>query len=118
MGKKTNRKIAAKIRSRLHDAMENDYKTGYAVENLGCTIEFLKEYLEGKFTLGMTWENRSEWHVDHIVPLSSFDLTNDEELKEACHYTNLQPMWAKDNLKKNDRYMKFVKTISVPVVKK
>jgi hypothetical protein len=53
----------------------------------------------------MTWENWSKygWHIDHIKPLSSFNLTDYEQLKMACHYTNLQPMWAKDNLIKSNK---------------
>lgn len=51
----------------------------------------------------MTWENFGEWHIDHIVPLSKFNLTDYEQLKIACHFSNLQPLWAKDNLSKGNR---------------
>jgi len=53
----------------------------------------------------MTWDNWTldGWHIDHIKPLASFDLTDRKQLLEACHYTNLQPLWAKDNLTKNDK---------------
>ena len=73
---------------------------------LGCTIGELKIYLEQQFKPGMTWENHiiDGWHIDHIRPLSSFDLTVLEQYKQACHYTNLQPLWAKDNLSKNDKW--------------
>lgn len=73
-----------------------------AVRDLGCTLAELKARLEERFQPGMTWENYGfrGWHVDHIRPLASFDLTDAEQLKAACHYTNLQPLWATDNLKK------------------
>jgi hypothetical protein len=66
---------------------------------------FLK-YLESKFQSGMTWENygKNGWHIDHIRPLSSFNLIDDKQLKLACHYTNLQPLWAKDNLVKSNKW--------------
>ena len=69
-------------------------------EELGCTIRELREYLSSKFLDGMTWQNYGDWHVDHIKPLASFDLTDEEQFKEACNYTNLQPMWGKDNYAK------------------
>ena len=75
-------------------------KKNKKVEILGCTPEFLKEYLEKQFTEGMTWENHGlyGWHIDHIIPLSS--ATTKEEVIKLNHYSNLQPLWAIDNLKK------------------
>jgi hypothetical protein len=69
---------------------------------LGCSIPELKTYLESKFQEGMSWENWGiyGWHIDHIIPLDAFNLTNREEFLKACHYTNLQPLWAEENLKK------------------
>jgi len=98
-------KLSKSLRVRLHHAIKNNYKTGSAVRDLGCSIEELKTYLESKFQPGMSWDNWSTrgWHIDHIIPLSSFDLTNREELLKACHYTNLQPLWAVDNLKKSNK---------------
>lgn len=98
-------KLQMNLRSRLTQAIKKNFKTGSAVRDLGCSIEEFKAYFEGKFQTGMTWENWGKygWHIDHIIPLSSFDLTNREELKKACHYTNLQPLWAKDNLKKGNK---------------
>ena len=61
----------------------------------------LKIYLESKFSNGMTWENMGEWHIDHIKPCYSFDLTDEKQQMECFHFTNLQPLWAKDNLSKN-----------------
>ncbi len=98
-----NFKITCGLRSRLHIALKNNYKSGSAVRDLGCTIPELKLHLESNFQSGMTWENYGEWHIDHILPLSKFDLTDKTQLLKACHYTNLQPLWAKDNLKKSNK---------------
>ena len=96
--------IAANIRSRLSKALSRKQKTISMSQYLGCSLEELKQHLESKFEPGMTWDNYGEWHIDHIKPLSSFDLTDVEQLMEACRYTNLQPLWAKDNLRKSDFY--------------
>jgi hypothetical protein len=56
-----------------------------------------------KFIDGMNWDNRGEWHIDHIIPLSS--AKSEEELRKLCHYTNLQPLWEKDNLKKSNKIL-------------
>ena len=71
---------------------------------LGCTIKEAREHFERKFQPGMSWCNHGEWHIDHIRPLASFDLTQAEERRKAGHYTNLQPLWAHDNLSKGAKY--------------
>lgn len=96
-------RLKSSLRTRLWWAIKNNHKTGSAVGNLGCTIEEFKVYLESLFQPGMTWDNwaKDGWHIDHIAPLCRFDLTNPEEFKKACHYSNLQPLWCKENLSKN-----------------
>lgn len=98
-----NFKIAHTLRIRINKHLRNHDLS--AVTELGCTIEELVIYLENKFKPGMTWENHSlkGWHIDHITPLASFDLTDEIQFKQACHYTNLQPLWAKENQSKSDR---------------
>ena len=98
-------KISSRLRGRLWDALRGRRKIGSHIEKLGCGIEELKKHLENQFREGMTWENYGHkgWHIDHKIPLSAFDLTNPEQLSKACHYTNLQPLWAKDNLSKHNK---------------
>lgn len=100
-----NFKLILLLRMRLNKALKNNQKTGSAVRDLGCTVTELKFYLEGKFKDGMTWNNHGNngWHIDHEIPLSLFDLTNREQFLQAVHYTNLQPMWAKENISKGNR---------------
>ena len=87
-------------------------KTLLGINNSITTLELLgvrsgeeiRKYIESKFLEGMTWKNYGEgWHIDHIIPLCSFNLENESERREAFHYTNLQPLWAKDNLKKGSK---------------
>jgi len=73
-------------------------------ELLGCSFQELKIHLENQFVDGMSWENMGEWHIDHIIPLVSFDLSIPENQKIAFNYKNLQPLWAIDNLKKGAKY--------------
>lgn len=96
-------KIKVNLRNRLYQAIKNDYKLGSAVKDLGCSIQDFKLYIESKWLPDMNWDNWSihGWHIDHIIPLNSFDLTNREKLLKAVHYTNLQPLWAKDNISKS-----------------
>lgn len=95
-------KLSEALRRRLLCALKGAAKGGSAVKELGCSVQEAKQYIEAKFQPGMTWDNWGVhgWHLDHIKPLKSFDLTNPEHIKQVCHYTNLQPLWASDNLKK------------------
>jgi hypothetical protein len=92
----------------MRDRLNKYYKTKSLNKNnktfdiIGCTPEFLKIYIENKFTEGMSWDLMgSKIHIDHIVPLSS--AKTEDELYFLCHYTNLQPLWAIDNLKKGSK---------------
>jgi hypothetical protein len=100
-----NFKLAINIRGRLNRAIKNNYKSGSSISDLGCTISELKQYIQTKFKQGMTWENWSKngWHLDHIQPLSSFDLTDRDQFLKAVHYTNLQPLWAEEHKQKTKK---------------
>ena len=76
------------------------------VKLLGCSFKEAKEYLELKFKDGMSWDNFGKWHIDHIRPLASFDLTDVNQQLIAGHYTNLQPLWASENISKGSKYEK------------
>ncbi len=78
-------------------------KAGSAVRDLGCMIEELMVHLERQFQPGMTWNNYGEWHIDHVKPLASFDLTDRVQFLAACHFTNLQPLWGPDNIARGAR---------------
>lgn len=100
-------KLASSIRGRINYLLKGGYKSAKTEELLGITVKELKLYLEKKFVPGMTWKNYGfyGWHADHIIPLSKFDLTKLEEQKKAFHYTNLQPLWAGENLRKHAKVL-------------
>jgi len=87
---------------RLYDAVKHQkgVKSSKTLELLGCTVEQLQTFLEAEFIEGMSWENYGDWHIDHILPCASFNLEDPEEQKKCFHWTNLQPLWAIDNLRK------------------
>jgi hypothetical protein len=93
--------ISDKVRSRINLALFN--KSNSTKELLGCDFDFYIKYLESLFVEGMSWDNRSEWHIDHIKPVCSFDLTNEDQILECFNYKNTQPLWAEDNLKKSGK---------------
>jgi hypothetical protein len=96
-------KMKCNLRTRTWAAFKNKgySKTSKTQEMLGVDWEVCKGHIERQFTKGMNWDNYGEWHIDHIIPLASAN--NEEELMKLCHYTNLQPLWAEDNLSKNDK---------------
>ena len=93
-------RVTRSLRRRLYKAVKNNLKSKSTMELLGCTGEEVKEHLEKQFTEGMSWDNYGEWHIDHIKPCCSFDMSDPEQQKICFHYSNLQPLWAEDNLKK------------------
>ena len=93
-------RISQNLRSRLRTAVRNGQKGGSTVRDLGMSIPKFKEYIAMRFQPGMSWDNYGKWHLDHIIPLSSFDLGNREQFLRAAHYTNYQPLWAAENTRK------------------
>jgi len=89
------------LRSRMHAALKAKRvtKTERSIELLGCTIEEFRTHIEKQWLPGMTWENHTYkgWHIDHIKPVNTFDFTDLEQQKQCFHYTNLRPLWWRDN---------------------
>ena len=96
-------RLIQNLRSRLYMFTKESVikKTKKFNDYIGCTGEELKNYLEKQFQIGMSWDNYGKWHIDHIIPLSSFK--TEEELYKLCHYTNLQPLWASENIAKHNK---------------
>jgi len=100
-------KLSNSVRNRINNFLKvkNLKKNNKTFDILGCSHEFLKEYIEKKFTDGMCWDRMGkEIHIDHIIPLSF--AKSEDEIYKLCHYTNLQPLWAEDNLKKSNKILK------------
>jgi hypothetical protein len=99
--KSINRKLAHYLRVRIRAALKKNIKNGSAVKDLGCSLDFLKEYIESKFLPGMTWNNWGKvWDLDHKDELHTFDLTYREQFLKAVNYTNLQPLSIPEHKKK------------------
>jgi len=98
-----NYKMKHNLKRRMNNAIKGHFKDDSTLKLLGCDLETVKKYLESKFTQGMTWDNYGKWHIDHIMPCASFDLSDPEQQRKCFYYTNLQPLWAKDNMQKRDK---------------
>lgn len=91
-------KLGCTLRSRIGSALAGKVGSKYAILHLGCSLDAARDHIESQFRPGMTWGNHGEWHIDHIIPLAS--AKTESELFGLLHYTNLQPLWAKENLTK------------------
>ena len=97
-------KLSSTLRSRTYSAFKAKrwLKNSSNIKMLGCDLQTANEHIEKQFKGGMTWDNHGDWHIDHIIPLASANTK--EELMKLCHYTNLQPLWAEENLSKSDKF--------------
>jgi len=102
-----NVRLRHNLTNRVNLALKRAYaqKSKNTLSLIGCTVAFLRIHLESQFEPGMNWDNRRAWHIDHIKPCASFDLTKPEEQAVCFYYTNLQPLWAIDNLKKGAKVL-------------
>ena len=105
-------KLLHVLRSRIQKAIKSQAteKAAKSTELIGCSIEHFRAHIESQFTEGMTWENHGNWdkdiprwHIDHILPCAKFNLEDPEEQKKCFNWTNMQPLWAKDNLAKGSK---------------
>lgn len=97
-------KLRMAYRRRMNKLLRGDIKPARSLEILGCTLDEFKSHIENQFKPGMTWDNHGihGWHIDHVIPCSRFDLTDPEHIKRCFHFSNLQPLWAKENLQKSN----------------
>jgi hypothetical protein len=112
--RKTNSqyRIVNSLRCRVHWLLKNKTKAAPTLDMLGCSLSEFILHLESQFAEGMTWDNYGNpngdhslcWHIDHIKPCASFDLTQESEQKKCFHYSNLQPLWGIENIKKGSKY--------------
>lgn len=95
------------LRARLVIALkyQSVKKRDRTMKLIGCSLDYFKKHISKKFKEGMTWENWGikTWHIDHIIPLSKFNLSDSKQQKVAFNYTNMQPLWAKENLSKGNK---------------
>lgn len=98
-------KIKHLLRCRIKRALKSIKKSKRTEEMVGCDMDFLRRYFEERFKDGMSWGNHgvNGWHIDHIIPCAHFDLSDAEQRLKCFHYTNLQPLWAKENREKRDK---------------
>lgn len=95
-------RLSNRLRERLRRVLNRAgvTKSSKTIEMTGCNWDQLRQHFENQFQAGMSWDNIGEWHIDHIRPCASFDLTDPEQQKQCFHYTNLQPLWASQNMEK------------------
>ena len=114
-----NFKLAGNLRCRIWHALKSNKKSNKTKILIGCSIDFLKQYLEQRFVVGMNWNNYGikGWHIDHIRPCCSFDLSENNQQEKCFHYTNLQPLWAEDNWSKGRKFLRKEKIMRNVILK-
>lgn len=98
-----SRRIRESVRARIWASLKGA-SDGALFSRLGYSADDLVTHLESRFSPGMSWANYGKWHVDHIRPCASFDLTKSDDFQQCWALANLQPLWAADNVKKGARY--------------
>lgn len=101
-------KMTEILRKRLRNALKRArhrkaVKCASTLHMLGCSIDEFIKHIEQQFQPGMSWQNHGVWHIDHVLPCASFDLTDPEQQKTCFNFSNMQPLWAKDNISKGCR---------------
>lgn len=98
-------KVANILRVRLNSVLNGKIKAASALDLLGCSLDYFMKFIERKFKSGMSWANYSlkTWHIDHRLPCSSFNMNDEWEQRWCFHYSNLQPMFAKENIAKSNK---------------
>ena len=99
-------KIKLNLRTRINLALNGNIKSSSTVFLTGCDVDYLMYHLQEQFTKGMSWDNHGKdgWEIDHVKPCASFDLSKPEEQRKCFHFSNMQPLWAEDNLSKGGKY--------------
>ncbi len=98
-----NFKLEYRIRSRMRSTLNGTTKYSSSLELLGCSVLEARNHLEKQFKKGMSWDNYGKWHIDHIIPVSKFDLADVRQQRQCWHFSNLQPLWARDNMVKYNK---------------
>lgn len=108
-----------RLRGRLRMALNGSKKSEKTNNLIGCSSSFLFKYIQSKFADGMSWDNygRGGWSLDHIIPCAAFDMTDPKQQLQCFHYSNLQPLWERDNIKKRDKLSSGVLARNVSKVK-
>lgn len=100
-------RLRAYARDRLRDALAGTKKPDTTFNLIGCSLQEMKAHISSLWTPGMTWENYGYrgWHIDHIIPCASFDFTDPDQIRKCFHFSNLQPLWALDNIRKGAKIL-------------
>ena len=99
--------LACRVRARVYQAAKKGgvSKTGRTEELIGCSFDFLRQHIERQFKGGMSWGNAGSFHIDHIIPLAAFDLTDQMQLKVACNWQNMRPLPPSENMRKGAKIL-------------